>query len=626
MGISESRAAMNDDSLPPVALLEHAGFVRSLASNLLRDDADADDAAQETLARALERPPRPGPGVRGWLAAVLRNVVRMRMRSGSRRARRERATARGESTPAADDAVARQEVLRAVVAAVRGLDAPHREVVMLRHYEDLPPRAIAARLGLPLATVKGRLRRAHERLRERLDERRGGNVEGWRTALGGLAGFDVISHSAATVGGGAGGVAMGTATKLGATVTAAALIGGGGILFGVGYVVGESSATSEAPPAIESGRPIADAPRLAATERPRAESTAAAEGGPSIAERIRRGTPADLYAIRDLKPPAQFDGDAVDALLVRLQACVAAGELGSCNAVVALLGQADDVRGDAALLALMQDETLDLPHPLGSGFGLALRNSPRSEAMATAARRRMERETAAGNSSWTASAGWIDLVAAHGAPADLDWVAGSESAAEALARSGRPEAAERLARMAGTRDREGRYVFEDEAFAHLAAAAPDVAAALVAEHVGEGSNVRGAVTAYARHAPVERLGPVEGWLRSLTSERDRVEAAYAVQALRDRGADVSGLAAHLDAPVLFLERIAAGEALTLENRPLLNAAGYAVEYNRATWSERAARALEAAQARLQRESVTVGGPSYPEVAKIVRAGLASRWK
>ncbi len=213
---------MNDDSLPPVALLEHAGFVRSLASNLLRDDAEADDAAQETLARALERPPRAGPGVRGWLAAVLRNVVRMRKRSGARRFQRERAAARGEATRAADDAAARQEVLRAVVAAVRCLDAQHREVVMLRHYEELPPRAIAARLGLPVATVKGRLRRAHERLRERLDERRGGNVEGWRTALCGLVGFEGIARNAATVGGGVGGVAMGTGTKVGVAVTTAA--------------------------------------------------------------------------------------------------------------------------------------------------------------------------------------------------------------------------------------------------------------------------------------------------------------------------------------------------------------------------------------------------------------------
>jgi RNA polymerase sigma-70 factor (ECF subfamily) len=174
---------MTDDAPPPADLLAHAGFVRRLAFHLLRDDADADDAAQETLARALARPPRAGPGVRAWLATVLRNIVRKEGRGASRRARREAAVARPEGGRAGDDAVAREEILRSVTEAVASLDAAQREVVLLRHYEDLPPRDIAARLGVPVETVKSRLKRAHAALRTRLDERRAGNVEGWRSAL-----------------------------------------------------------------------------------------------------------------------------------------------------------------------------------------------------------------------------------------------------------------------------------------------------------------------------------------------------------------------------------------------------------------------------------------------------------
>src|SRR5262249_55671586 len=46
-----------------------------------------------------------------------------------------------------------------------------REVVLLRYFEDLPPRAIARRLGLPVETVKTRQKRALAQLRARLQPR-----------------------------------------------------------------------------------------------------------------------------------------------------------------------------------------------------------------------------------------------------------------------------------------------------------------------------------------------------------------------------------------------------------------------------------------------------------------------
>jgi RNA polymerase sigma-70 factor (ECF subfamily) len=214
---------MDTPALPPAALVEHAAFVRRLAFHLLRNDAEADDAAQETLARS---PPRVGSGVRAWLATVLRNVVRMRARAAVRRASREARSAGEGSVRGTDDGVARAEILRAVATAVAALDPRHREVVFMRHYEDLPPRAIATRLGVPLVTVKSRLARAHERLRRCLDEGRRGNVEDWRSAIAGLAGWD-FAPSASVLGEGA--VVMGTA-KVGAAVVALGLLLGGAYL------------------------------------------------------------------------------------------------------------------------------------------------------------------------------------------------------------------------------------------------------------------------------------------------------------------------------------------------------------------------------------------------------------
>lgn len=199
---------MDSTRIPPNELVAHAGFVRSLAFHLLRNDADADDAAQETLARAIARPPaRTGP-IGPWLTGVLRNVVRRGARDAARRERRETRVAVLERSASAEDFAAREQILRTVGSAVLALDEPQRAVVLLRHYEGLPPRDIAARLGVPVETVKSRLKRAHERLREALDEGRRGNVEGWRSSLAFLIGTDprqglgnAAGSSASTTGG-----------------------------------------------------------------------------------------------------------------------------------------------------------------------------------------------------------------------------------------------------------------------------------------------------------------------------------------------------------------------------------------------------------------------------------------
>ena len=95
---------------------------------------------------------------------MLKNVVRRRARDEARRPRREARAAHAEGVPGAADAVAREEILRAVGVAVCDLGAPYRAVVLMRHYEGLSPRAIADRLGVPVETVKSRLKRAHEQL------------------------------------------------------------------------------------------------------------------------------------------------------------------------------------------------------------------------------------------------------------------------------------------------------------------------------------------------------------------------------------------------------------------------------------------------------------------------------
>jgi len=75
-------------------LLKHEVFLRSLARRLLRDTARADDVVQDTWIVALKSDKRPDEVRRGWLAGIVRNLVRRTYRTEERRTRRERVAAR----------------------------------------------------------------------------------------------------------------------------------------------------------------------------------------------------------------------------------------------------------------------------------------------------------------------------------------------------------------------------------------------------------------------------------------------------------------------------------------------------------------------------------------------------
>jgi RNA polymerase sigma factor (sigma-70 family) len=134
------------------------------------------------MVAALENPPPAHVPVRPWLARVARNVSIDRLRRAVRRRRHERRAARADATPSTGALAERVAWQQRVVAAVLALDAPYRTVVLLRYYEDLPPRRIAGRLGIPVNTVRSRLRRAHALLRGRLDREHGGRAT-WSVAL-----------------------------------------------------------------------------------------------------------------------------------------------------------------------------------------------------------------------------------------------------------------------------------------------------------------------------------------------------------------------------------------------------------------------------------------------------------
>ncbi len=164
------------------ALLGEAHWVRDLARGLVRDAHAADDLAQDACVEALRRPPVHASNLRGWMRTVLHNLVRQQRRGDVRRMARERTVMTAlPAASTATDLLVRANVHRAVVDAVLALPPAFRDVVLLRYFENEPPRAIALRLQIAVATVHSRLLRAHERLRRRLDT--DAEARDWRQAL-----------------------------------------------------------------------------------------------------------------------------------------------------------------------------------------------------------------------------------------------------------------------------------------------------------------------------------------------------------------------------------------------------------------------------------------------------------
>lgn len=170
----------------PEGLLGELDWVRRLARRLVDAEA-AEDVAQETMLAALstsgERGQVPGGARhrRAWLSRVARNIALNWRRSARRRQTREATAARPEASSTSSELLARTEMHQELVRQVQELPDPFRTVILLRYLEDCTPREIAVQLGEPASTVRSRLARGLELLRERLDSRHG--RETWMGAL-----------------------------------------------------------------------------------------------------------------------------------------------------------------------------------------------------------------------------------------------------------------------------------------------------------------------------------------------------------------------------------------------------------------------------------------------------------
>ena len=155
-------------------LVASADALRSLARDLIGPN-QAEDLVQETMLRAWRSPPRAGR-LMPWLATILRNLARNFHRDEQRRRARERAVASHGPPQTNPD----HDALRAVTEGLWRLPDPYRTTLARRYFGNATPSVIAAETGVPLATVKSRLRRGLAMLRAELQRRHGPS---WRAAL-----------------------------------------------------------------------------------------------------------------------------------------------------------------------------------------------------------------------------------------------------------------------------------------------------------------------------------------------------------------------------------------------------------------------------------------------------------
>lgn len=157
-------------------LFEH--FAPRVKSLMLRSGAtsgQAEELAQETLLTVWRKADlfdsaRAGPAA--WIFTIARNL----RIDGLRRAGREaNAVMNMDVAPGEgdrlDDLFITSEQDEGVRAALTYLNEDQRRVVHLSFVQDKPHAEIARELGIPLGTVKSRIRLAMNRLRQVLDEK-----------------------------------------------------------------------------------------------------------------------------------------------------------------------------------------------------------------------------------------------------------------------------------------------------------------------------------------------------------------------------------------------------------------------------------------------------------------------
>jgi RNA polymerase sigma-70 factor, ECF subfamily len=141
--------------------------LRRYALTLVDNPDSADDLVQDCLERALQKRHlwlRRG-SIRGWLYRVMRNVFL----NQTSRINRDRRNVPIEDMPELTSRLPGQDdrlMCNDIAAAIGALPADQRDAIVLTALEEFSYDEAADILGIPLGTLRSRLSRGRDRLRE----------------------------------------------------------------------------------------------------------------------------------------------------------------------------------------------------------------------------------------------------------------------------------------------------------------------------------------------------------------------------------------------------------------------------------------------------------------------------
>jgi RNA polymerase sigma-70 factor, ECF subfamily len=146
---------------------EYAGPMLAVASHTLWDRRLAEEAVQQAFVQAWRAAStfEPERGLGPWLRAIVRRTAVDVWRRERRHEVRSFEEVHPADLPSVDPpSIAEASDVWAVRQAIDALPPASREVIRLAHLEHLTQPEIAARLDVPLGTVKSRTHNAYRRL------------------------------------------------------------------------------------------------------------------------------------------------------------------------------------------------------------------------------------------------------------------------------------------------------------------------------------------------------------------------------------------------------------------------------------------------------------------------------
>lgn len=158
----------------------HRDFVKSVCVKFNGNEYDADDLAQEVMIAAMRFKGnfQEGTNIKGWLTTICRNLFINSYRKEKKNmevsvpdlAAYPQAFA-GLGSVESIDIAPDESLIDDIMEKVDVLPVEYKNIFILAHIYDYSYADIAEMKGLPIGTVKSRLYRAREILREQLEDR-----------------------------------------------------------------------------------------------------------------------------------------------------------------------------------------------------------------------------------------------------------------------------------------------------------------------------------------------------------------------------------------------------------------------------------------------------------------------